>query len=88
MVQEIEAVYENGVPRLLSPVNLAEHETVRVRISCKGTGRSERDIALSERARGEIAGRTDIPSAEEVRRMLSVIPGNWSDDVVAERGGY
>jgi hypothetical protein len=35
-----------------------------------------------------MAGRTDVPSLEEVRRMLAVIPGNWSDDIIAERGEY
>ena len=86
--QYVEAVYEHGVLRPLSPVQLVELETVRVRISAKGPGRSERDVALIERACAEVAGRTDIPSIEEVRRMLAVIPGNWSDDIIAERGEY
>ena len=46
------------------------------------------DVALVERARAEVAGRTDIPSIEEARRMLAAIPGNWSDDIIADRGEY
>ena len=43
---------------------------------------------MIDRARAEVAGRTDIPSIEEVRCMLAAIPGNWSDDIIAERGEY
>ncbi len=88
MVQEVEAVYENGVLRPLSPVQLAESETVHVRISTNREGASHLDVAMIERARAEIAGRTDIKSIEEVRRMLDGIPGNWADDIIAERGEY
>jgi predicted DNA-binding antitoxin AbrB/MazE fold protein len=88
MVQEVEAVYENGVLRPLSPVKLAESETVHVRISTNHEGLSQLDLATIDRARAEMAGRTDVPSLEEVRRMLAAIPGNWSDDIVAERGEY
>jgi predicted DNA-binding antitoxin AbrB/MazE fold protein len=87
MVQEIDAVYENGVLRPLTPVNLAEFETVHVRISTDAED-STLDTALIERARAAVAERTDIPSPEEAQRMLSGIPGNWSDDIIAERGDY
>ncbi len=88
MVQEIEAVYENGVLRPLSPVRLAESETVHVRISTGDTGRSQLDVALVERARTELARRRTVPSLEEVHQVAAVIPGNWSDDIIAERGEY
>jgi predicted DNA-binding antitoxin AbrB/MazE fold protein len=90
MVQEIEAVYENGVLRPLAPVNLAESETVHLRISTDeaDNGDATLDQALIERARSAVAGRTDIPSLEEVQRITSVIPGNWSDDIIAGRGEY
>jgi predicted DNA-binding antitoxin AbrB/MazE fold protein len=88
MVQEIEAVYENGVLRPLSPVKLAESETVHVRISTGDTGMSQLDVALVERARAELARRPAVPSIEEVQQAAAVIPGNWSDDIIAERGEY
>jgi predicted DNA-binding antitoxin AbrB/MazE fold protein len=87
VVQEVEAVYENGVLRPLSPVKL-ESETVHVRISTNHEGLSQLDLATIDRARAEMAGRTDAPSLEEVRRMLAAVPGNWSDDIIAERGEY
>jgi predicted DNA-binding antitoxin AbrB/MazE fold protein len=93
MVQEIEAVYENGVLRPLSPIRLAESETVHVRISTADTGMSplgmsQLDIALIERARTELARRPAVPGIEEVQQAAAVIPGNWSDDIIAERGEY
>ena len=88
MVQEIEAIYENGVLRPLSPVKLAESETVHVRISTGDAGLSQLDVALVERARTELARRPDVPSLEEVQQAAAVIPGNWSDDIIAERGEY
>lgn len=88
MVQEIEAVYENGVLRPLSPVRFAESETVHVRISTNNEGGSQLDVAMIDRARAEVAGRADIRSIEEVRRMLAGIPGNWSEDIIADRGEY
>ena len=88
MIQEIEAVYENGVLRPLSPVRLAESETVHVRISTGNMGLSQLDVAVVERARTELARRPAVPSLEEVRQVAAVIPGNWSDDIIAERGEY
>jgi predicted DNA-binding antitoxin AbrB/MazE fold protein len=88
MIQEIEAVYENGVLRPLSPVRLAESETVHVRISTGDKGMSRLDVALIERARTELARRLAVPSIEDVQQAAAVVPGNWSDDIIAERGEY
>ena len=38
MTGTVQAVYENGVLRLLEPLELAEHERVIVTISCDGQG--------------------------------------------------
>jgi predicted DNA-binding antitoxin AbrB/MazE fold protein len=86
MVQEIDAVYENGVLRPLTPVKLAESETVHVRISTEAEDPTV-DVALIERCRAELAGKV-VPSLEEVLRATASIPGNWSDDIIAERGEY
>lgn len=88
MVYEIEAVYENGVLRPLSPVRLAESETVHVSISTCDTGLSQLDASLVERARTELARRPAVASLEEVQQAAAVIPGNWSDNIIAERGEY
>lgn len=86
MVQEIEAVYEKGLLRPLTPVSLAESETVHVRISNGGDDPTV-DFALIERCRKELEGKT-IPSIEEVLLATSSIPGSWSDDIIAERGEF
>lgn len=51
------------------------------------TQHSNRDMDIVKWANGEIAGK-HVPSIEEVRRMLSSIPGLMSDAVIAERGDY
>ncbi|MBI3208923.1 MAG: antitoxin family protein [Candidatus Solibacter usitatus] len=86
MLQEIEAIYEKGVLRPLTPVTMAESEMVRVLISSHTVGHSQRDLKQLARARAEVADQDDIPSIEEVRRMLSVIPGSISEDVIKDRG--
>lgn len=61
---------------------------MHVRISTGNTGMSQLDAALIERARTELARRPAVPSIEEVQQAAAVIPGNWSDDIIAERGEY
>ena len=88
MQQKVEAVYENGVFRPLAPVSLKEAEQVTLTISEPGSGRSRRDLEIVERARQEVAVFGKIPSIEELRSALAVIPGNLSEDGIRERGDY
>ncbi|MGA3027901.1 MAG: antitoxin family protein [Bryobacteraceae bacterium] len=88
MMQELEAVYENGVLRPLGPVALAESQTVRIIIATPSGGRSQLDSRMIERARAEVLGAENTPTIEEVRNLLAVIPGSLADDVTAERGEY
>jgi predicted DNA-binding antitoxin AbrB/MazE fold protein len=88
MQQKVEAVYENGVFRPLEPVSLKEAEQVTLAISDPTAGRSQRDLDIIERARKEVAAFGKVPSIEELRSVLAVIPGNLSEDVVRERGDY
>ena len=88
MQQKVEAVFENGVFRPLEPVSLKEAEQVTLTISDPSSGRSRRDLDIVERARKEVAGFGKIPSIEELRSALAVIPGNLSEDVIRERGEY
>jgi predicted DNA-binding antitoxin AbrB/MazE fold protein len=85
MVQHVEAVYENGLLRPLEPLDLLDSQHVRITVTTPEFGRSGRDLKLLERVRAEVAGMTDIPSLEEVQRMLSAIPGSLTDDFVTER---
>jgi predicted DNA-binding antitoxin AbrB/MazE fold protein len=55
MIHEVEAVYEHGVLRPLRPLSLAERQQVRLTISDAPARANERDTALVERARLEVA---------------------------------
>jgi predicted DNA-binding antitoxin AbrB/MazE fold protein len=88
MSQQVDAVYERGVLRPLEPLSLKESQRVRLTISESSTGRSQCDLKLVERARGEVATLKSVPTIEEVRSALSSIPGSLSEDVIRERGDY
>ena len=87
-MQELEAVYENGVLRPLGPVGLAESQTVRIIIASPSGGRSHLDTRVIERARAEVAGVQSTSSIEEIRDLLAAIPGSLAEDVTSERGEY
>ncbi len=84
MVKTLSAVYENGMLRPLEPLRLQEHQQVRVTIS---------DVALDladawidhEYMASVDAIQEPEPTLEQVRRVLSKIPGNLSDDIRAQR---
>ncbi|MBK5293867.1 MAG: antitoxin family protein [Acidobacteriia bacterium] len=84
MSLRVEAVYENGVLRPLTPIDLPESERVTLLISQR-PGRAVRDRELVERASAEVATMAHRPTIEEVRRALSKIPGSMVSDVIAER---
>lgn len=56
MVQQVEAVYENGLLRPLEPLNLADSQRVRITVTTLELGRSKRDMKLLEQVRAEVAG--------------------------------
>ena len=85
MTKQVEAVYENGVLRPLEPLPLDEHQRVTVTVSdTEDPLASIIDHAFVERARKEIRTLHYIPSLEEVRKILSKIPGSLSEDIRAE----
>ena len=84
MKQTIHAIYENGLLRPLEPLNIPDQERVSVTVEC-GAGDEWLDHDAMELARRE--GDPAI-SLEDVRRRLSVIQGNLSDVITAERGDY
>jgi predicted DNA-binding antitoxin AbrB/MazE fold protein len=86
MTKTLEAVYENGVLRPLEPLPFKEHQTVSVTVSDVGDPLAAMiDYAFVENARREIEDVDDIPSLEEVRSILSKIPGSLAADIIAER---
>ena len=89
MIREVEAVYEKGVLRPLEPLSLAESQRVRITVSTDiASAHPLLDTQLIEEARAEVAAMKHLPTIEEVRAALSSIPGNMSEDVIAERGEY
>ena len=88
MAQKIEAIYANGVFRPLQLVSLKEAEQVTLVISKHEGSRTHRDFDIVERARKEVAAFGNVPSIEELRAALAVIPGSLSEDVIRERGDY
>ena len=88
MDQKVEAVYENGLLRPLRPLSLKEAEHVTLTISDASTDRSGRDLEIVERARRELQAFGPVPSIDELRAALSVIPGNLSEDIIRDRGDY
>jgi predicted DNA-binding antitoxin AbrB/MazE fold protein len=84
MTKQVDAIYENGTLRPLEPLSLQEQQRVSLTII-----ESEPDPADAwldhEYLAAVDAVQEPEPSLEEVRRALSKIPGNLSDDVWAER---
>ena len=90
MLEQVEAVYENGMLRLLGPVNLQEAEKVLLSISKSAENPSAEmlDQKFIEYARSEVAKIDAVPSIEEVRRRLGKIEGSMAECIIAERGEY
>ena len=84
MSLRVEAVYEKGVLRPLTPVDLPESQQVTLLIT-QASGRTQLDVDLVERAKAEVAAMKHKPTIEDVRRALSKIPGSLVPDVIAER---
>jgi predicted DNA-binding antitoxin AbrB/MazE fold protein len=86
MTRQVQAVYENGVLRPLEPLPLEEHQEVSVTISDTHDPLAAMiDYEFVERARKEVEAAGRIPTLEEVRSILSKIPGSLSADLIAER---
>jgi predicted DNA-binding antitoxin AbrB/MazE fold protein len=86
MTRQVEAVYENGVLRPLEPLPLREHQKVSVTVSDAQDPLAPLiDYTFVESARREIQDVDHIPSLEEVRGILSRIPGSLAADISAQR---
>lgn len=83
MIEHIEAIYEHGVFRPLTPLPLAEQERVKLVVETSQESWLDADAhSIAEReAEPEL-------SLEQIRAELAQIPGSWSNDVIAERGEY
>jgi len=84
LIQQVEAVYENGVLRPLAPITLNESQRVRITIVGPDAGQDLLDAELFERARAEVSAMGNLPTIEQVKVLLSTIPGSVADAVIAE----
>ena len=87
MPLQVDAVYENGVLRPLQPLDLKEHEHVRVSV-VKGAAPSRASLAVEyiEKIKRELQDAEPAPGLDEVRRRLAKIPGSMAAAIVADRG--
>jgi predicted DNA-binding antitoxin AbrB/MazE fold protein len=85
MMRQINAVYEGGVLRPLEPLDLAENEQVVITVAHNGPDDSI-DREYLDDLRKRLEGAPAAPGLEEVRRMMSKIPGSLSDEIIASRG--
>jgi predicted DNA-binding antitoxin AbrB/MazE fold protein len=83
MPKTLQAVYENGVLRPLEPLALEEHQHVTVTVSDPVEQWLDQDYM--EKLKSDIAASSPAPSLEEIRQVLSKIPGKLSDDIRVER---
>jgi predicted DNA-binding antitoxin AbrB/MazE fold protein len=89
MAIQVDAVYEDGVLKPVRPLDLAEHERVVVVIR-EARDQSNDDAtqkaAFLENFRKEIDMTVPVLSLEEVRKILSKVPGSLSQEIIASRG--
>ncbi len=87
MTREVEAVYENGLLRLLEPLPLAEHQHVEVTVSEVPSDPLSAmiDQTFLEQARKEVAAAGCIPTLEEVRQITATDPNSWAEAIIADR---
>lgn len=84
MAKSVPAVYENGVLRLLEPLDFADHQRVMVMVTDAPTNLV--DSWLDHEYLSSIGkDPTRVPGLEEVRAALSKIEGNLSEEIRAER---
>jgi predicted DNA-binding antitoxin AbrB/MazE fold protein len=80
---QFDAIYENGVLRPLTPVDLPQRELLSVVV--KRTTDPLADVLDWDAHELAAAEGDESVSLEEVRRALSRIPGSMADVVSAER---
>jgi predicted DNA-binding antitoxin AbrB/MazE fold protein len=84
MTKTVEAVYQNGVLRLLEPLNLPENERVAVTVTNADRSLDDDLIDTEFLAYCETQA-DDSVSLEAVREAIAKIPGSLADDIRAER---
>ena len=84
----VEAVFENGVLRLLTPIDLHEHERVTLVVRREGDEEEEDELFDTEYMDACAARADDSITIEEVRARLSKIKGSMDEAIDLDRGEY
>jgi predicted DNA-binding antitoxin AbrB/MazE fold protein len=87
MVKRIEVIYTQGVFRPTAPLELELREGQHVMLLLPENGAELEPLVEDDDVRqwcAEQAG-GHVPSLEDVRQMLSKIPGSMADAVIVER---
>lgn len=83
MSQNIQAIYEDGVLKPLSPLDLKEHERVQVSVSpITQANPAWLDIEFKGSCAQHVK---NAPSLEQVRQILASVAGTFADDIRRER---
>jgi predicted DNA-binding antitoxin AbrB/MazE fold protein len=87
MAKHIEMIYTNGVFRPTAPLELELREGQHLMFLLPENGAELKPFVEDEGVRQWCAERAGehVPSIENVRLMLSKIPGSMADVVIAER---
>jgi predicted DNA-binding antitoxin AbrB/MazE fold protein len=83
MTRNLKAVYENGVLRPLEPLPLKEHEVVTVTVN--DSAQVSDDLLDTEFLRDCESQADDGVSIEQVRAILSKIPGSMAEEIIRAR---
>ena len=85
----VEAVFENGVLRLLTPIDLHEHERVTLVVRRESEDvEEEEELFDTEYMDACAADADDSITIEEVRARLSKIKGSMDEVIDLDRGEY
>ncbi len=88
MTKTFPALYENGVFRPLTPIDLEDQSRVTVTVRIVGSEPDPLEVVDDLIDWGEIPNKPkngSAPSLEEVRRILSKLPGSMAELIIAER---
>jgi predicted DNA-binding antitoxin AbrB/MazE fold protein len=87
MAKHIEVIYTDGIFRPIAPLDFELREGQHVILLLPENGGELEPFVEDEAVRRWCAKQTaeNIPSLEDIRQMLSKIPGSIADVVIAER---
>ena len=83
MSTRVDAIYENGVLRPVTPLGLMEHERVTITVEPLDDDLDNEYVA---RCRAELAGLDRLPTLEEAEELLRAVPGSFADEIIHARG--